>query len=448
LSAEQQLRAGFRRGFRDGSAKDANRVRDLAPAKALPALAEVLFCYRAHRAPRESEKKLPHTDADLLWPWPRRDRDDFLRGLWSYWSLVGIATRRVRKNAWSEKTTVILKHLWERRALFTERSFESPAGYRASYQAMWLPRAGLREMLALPQKQFGDDDAVNVFYRGQAFYDRTTMAISDHAVWEQVASWRIARRLRLPIAGMPGELLEFLHDEVGLDVQAMPYPGVYFNGYDDATIWIGCTFDDRITSELPVTDPVERVRILQEELVLPRSDQRLIEPVLRSTLHLALNPIPHRDVIALLTHALEFQQMPESLIADALRYLLFVQTLAIPVHGGLILRLIGERWPIVRDVFAAQTSRNVQVAQQALVGFMSLIRDPALAERILQELEDLLDPETILHLLANVETRPRGASVCDRLAHLLRKHPATQKDHLLKLEYLTTLHDTISGSLP
>jgi hypothetical protein len=241
---------------------------------------------------------LPYTtDANLLSPWTARDRDDFLQGLWSYWLLVGIATRRVRKTAWTEKTTVILKHLWEQRHLFTERRFEEgPTGYRPAHQALWLPRAGIRETLQLPKEQFPDDDAVNVFYRGQAFYDRTTNAVADLEIWRKVSGWRIARRLRLPAAGLPSELLDFVRDTIGLDIAALPYPGVYFNGYDDALIWIGCTFDEIITSELPITDPVERVRVLQEELVLPGSDRRVIEPVLRSTLHLAVNAVPYRDV--------------------------------------------------------------------------------------------------------------------------------------------------------
>ena len=386
------------------------------------------------------------TDANLLWPWPARDRDDFLSGLWSYWLLVGIATRRVRKTAWTEKTTVILRHLWERRALFTERRFESPSGYRPAHQALWIPRAGIRETLGLPKDQFPDDDAVNVFYRGQAFYDRTTNAVADPQVWEQVSGWRIARRLRPPVARMPSELLDFVRDTVGLDLSALPYPGVYFNGYDDATIWIGCTFDEVITSELPITDPMGRVRILQEELVLPTSDRRLIEPVLRSTLHLALNPVSYRDLVALLTHALDFQQMPESLVSDALRYLLFVQPEAIPAHGGLILRLLEEHWSLVKDLFAAQIARNVPVAQRALVEFMKLIRDPTRADRILHDVQFLLDPDTILDLLPNVETKPHGTAIFDRLASMLRNHPGANESHLLLLEEAISFQKTISKS--
>jgi hypothetical protein len=387
---------------------------------------------------------LPYTtDANLLSPWPARDRDDFLRGLWSFWLLVGIATRRVRKTAWTEKTTVILKHLWEHRHLFTERRFdESPAGYRPAHQTLWLPRGGVRKMLHLPKEQFPDDDAVNVFYRGQAFYDRTTNAVADRQIWEQVAAWRIARRLRLPM-GLPSELLYFVRDTLGLDIAALPYPGVYFNGYDDALIWIGCTFDDVITSELPITHPVERVRVLQEELVLPGSDRRVIEPVLRSTLHLAINPVPYRDVVALLTHAMDFQQMPASLVPEALRYLLFVQTQGIPQHGGLILRLLEERWSLVKDVFAAQAYRDVRVAQRALVPFMTLISDRVLAEAILQDLHYLLDPETILALLPNV----RDASIFNGLANTLREHPSTNESHLVLLEH--ALHfQNITASSP
>lgn len=365
-----------------------------------------------------------------------RPREQFLLGLWSYWLQVGIALRRVRKSVEHEKTTAVLMQLWKERARIPERAFgDAPAGFWSERNVLWLRRSELRVLLRLPTTQFSDDDAANVFYRGQAFYDRTTAGATHKTVRE----WRIATELPITVQ-LPPALHDFVRSELELDLDRLAFPGVYFNGYDDATIWIGCTFDEGTARDLPSLSPVERVRILQDSVVTRSPERALLEPVLRATLHLALTPVPHRELFALITHAVENDLMPPSLVPDALRYLLFVQTEAITANAGLILGLVNDRWSVVRDVFTDQAHRDIGLARKALVLLIGGLGSHwEYHERILRDVPQLLDPETLLGVLQHVRTKPRGTSLFDRFADFLRRAPGVTKSQLRQLKYVSAL---------
>lgn len=198
--------------------------------------------------------------------------ETFLRQFWEYWLVVGVASRRVRKQAGTEKATVVLTHLWDREPVIPTEPFDAnlPAGFQPAARVLWLRRKGIRDFLDLPRAQFPDDDAVNVFYAGQAIYKNLTNFATSGLAQE----WR-TRRVIDVTRMLPDDLLRYAR-VIGIDPSTIRYDGTFLAAYDDATIVLGATRDTAVLDVLAYAkdhdeffDPAARAAFLLRDKSLP-----------------------------------------------------------------------------------------------------------------------------------------------------------------------------------
>ena len=327
--------------------------------------------------------------------------DEFLRELWTFWLVVGIAARRVRRDAISEKMTVILQQLWARRRRLTIGPYEkSPLGYWPERETLWMQRSDIRSVLRLPEKQFADDDAVDVFYRGHAFYDR----MRSKRAFQAVERWRegIPRISHL----LPEGLRDYASSDLSLDVDKLSFAGVFFDGYDDATIWIGRSHDPLLATRLHNDEltPPQRVEQLRgEAAVEPPPTVAPFGAMLAVTLGVANQHIDHNELLDAVVAALVNDRLPKSLRSEALRLLLFRH--ADQVFGllGVVRALVEERWNWLGDLLRDQTDVDVLAARDGFLALFTALYQHALYEECMElwtvAPPELIDSPTIVLLL-------------------------------------------------
>ena len=327
--------------------------------------------------------------------------DEFLRELWSFWLVVGIAPRRVRSGATSEKMTVILQQLWARRRRLTIGPYdESAIGYWPEREALWMQRSQIRSVLRLPENQFADDDAVDVFYRGHAFYDR----MQSKPALQALGRWR----WRIPGISkkLPEGLRDYVSSELSLDVDKLSFAGMFFDGYDDATIWIGRSHDPLLATRLRADEltPSQRVEQIRGEFAVePPPPVTPFGAMLALTLGVANQHIDHKQLLDAVVDAVVNERLPEYLRSDALRLLLFRHPDQVFGTLRIVRALVNRRWDWLGDVFRDQTERNVLAAKTGFLALFTALYQYGLYEECLElwtvAPPKLIDPPMIVLLL-------------------------------------------------